>query len=65
MRLAEADLDKMIYFISDLHLGHPQVIGMQNRPFQNIEEMNQVLIRNYNNIVHKNDMHFALMIIES
>ncbi len=43
----------MIYFTSDLHLGHRGIIGMQNRPFENVQEMNQVLIRNYNVVVHK------------
>ena len=40
--------DNMIYFTSDLHLGHRGIIRMQNRPFENVQEMNQVLIRNYN-----------------
>ena len=33
----------MIYFTSDLHLGHEAVIRMQNRPFVNADEMNRVL----------------------
>ena len=43
----------MIYFTSDLHLGHCEIIEIQNRPFENIQEMNQVLIQNYNVVVHK------------
>lgn len=50
----------MIYFTSDLHLGHRGIISMQNRPFENIQEMNQVLIRNYNAVVHKNDTVYIL-----
>lgn len=50
----------MIYFTSDLHLGHRGIISMQNRPFENLQEMNQVLIRNYNAVVHKNDMVYIL-----
>ena len=45
----------MIYFTSNMHLGHEAVIHMCNRPFKNAEEMNQVLIHNFNSIVHKND----------
>ena len=50
----------MIYFTSDLHLGHRGIIEMQNRPFENVEEMNRVLIDNYNELVHKNDTVYFL-----
>ena len=29
----------MNYYISDLHLGHANVIRFDNRPFENIDEM--------------------------
>lgn len=45
----------MIYFTSDLHLGHANVIEFQNRPFSNVEEMNQALIQNINNTVSVDD----------
>lgn len=50
----------MIYFTSNLHLGHRGIISMQNRPFENIQEMNQILIQNYNAVVHKNDTVYIL-----
>ena len=50
----------MIYFTSDLHLGHRGIIEMQNRPFENVEEMNRVLVGNYNEVVHKNDTVYFL-----
>lgn len=50
----------MIYFTSDLHLGHEAVIRMQNRPFTNADEMNRVLIENYNSVVHKDDTMYLL-----
>lgn len=50
----------MIYFTSDLHLGHNAVIRMQNRPFADVEEMNRILIQNYNAVVHKGDTAYIL-----
>ncbi len=50
----------MIYFTSDLHLGHNAVINMQNRPFADADEMDRVLIANYNSVVHKNDTVYLL-----
>lgn len=50
----------MIYFTSDMHLGHVAIIHMCNRPFKNVEEMNKVLIRNFNSMVHKNDTVYLL-----
>lgn len=37
----------MIYFTSDLHLGHRGIIEMQNCPFENLEKMHskKILIK--------------------
>ena len=45
----------MIYYISDLHLQHFNIINMCNRPFQSVEEMNKALIDNWNKVVKDND----------
>lgn len=50
----------MIYFTSDLHLGHENVIKFENRPFSNADEMNRVLIANYNSVVQPNDTVYIL-----
>lgn len=50
----------MIYYISDLHLGHENVIRMCNRPFASIEEMDEALISNWNRVVHANDVVYIL-----
>ena len=47
-------------YIADLHLGHTNVIKIDNRPFANVEEMNQKLIENWNNKVHSDDQVFIL-----
>lgn len=49
-----------IYFTSDLHLGHENIIRLTNRPFVCVEDMNNKLIHNYNSIVHKNDLVYIL-----
>lgn len=44
-----------IWFTSDTHFGHANIIRFCNRPFDNIEEMNEALIRNWNECVQPND----------
>ncbi len=48
----------MNYYISDLHFGHKNVLKFDNRPFETIEEMEEVLIHNWNNAVGKQDNVF-------
>ena len=43
------------YYTSDLHLGHANIIKLCNRPFSNIEEMDEALISNWNARVHRDD----------
>lgn len=50
----------MIYYTSDLHLGHENCISMCNRPFSSIEEMDEKLIEAWNKRVHKDDVVFIL-----
>ena len=49
-----------IWFTSDLHLGHRNVIRFCNRPFADEKEMGKSLIENWNNIVGDNDIVFVL-----
>lgn len=50
----------MVYFTSDLHLGHRGIIEMQQRPFSNVEEMNRCLLEHYNSVVQTNDTVYLL-----
>lgn len=50
----------MVYFTSDLHLGHGAIIKMQQRDFESVEEMNRVLIRQFNAVVGKRDVVYFL-----
>lgn len=45
----------MYWITSDLHLGHKAILKMLNRPFENVEEMNETLIKNFNSRVCKHD----------
>ena len=45
-----------VFFTSDTHFGHTSILRHCNRPFGDIEEMNQTLIENWNRVVGKNDL---------
>ena len=48
-------MNSKIWFTSDLHLGHAMVIKYSKRPFENVHEMNETLIRNWNSVVRQED----------
>ena len=49
-----------IWFTSDLHFGHRNIIKYCNRPWNTVEEMDEALIHNWNSVVGKNDIVFDL-----
>ena len=51
---------QQIYFWSDPHVGHRNIIEYCNRPFNSVEEMNEGLIANYNARVRPNDIVYVL-----
>lgn len=50
----------MIYFTSDTHFYHRNIINLNNRPFKDCDHMNRVLIRNWNSYVTDRDEIYIL-----
>jgi calcineurin-like phosphoesterase family protein len=49
---------KGIFFWSDLHIGHENVLAFDNRPFRDLDHMHEVLIGNYNSTVKDGVCYF-------
>ena len=49
-----------LFFTSDTHFGHRNIIKYCERPFSCIEEMDDALIANWNRVVGKDDIIFHL-----
>ena len=50
----------MIYYIADMHFGHENVIRFDDRPFADTEQMDEVLIQNWNERVTADDTVYVL-----
>jgi calcineurin-like phosphoesterase family protein len=50
------------FFTSDHHFGHKNILNYEKeaRPFSSVEEMNEVMIERWNNVVHRNDIVYHL-----
>ena len=51
----------MIYYIADMHFGHTNVIRFDDRPFADTEQMDEVLIQNWNERVTADDTVYVLL----
>ena len=49
-----------IFFTSDTHFGHANILEFCHRPFENVEEMNHKLIENWNKKVPEDGLVFHL-----
>ena len=49
-----------VFFYSDPHFGHANIIHYCKRPFKSCEEMDEVLIKNYNYIIQDDDIVYFL-----
>lgn len=48
------------FYIADWHYGHKNVIAYDNRPFRTVEDMNETLIKRWNDAVSKDDTVYVL-----
>lgn len=48
------------FFTSDLHLGHENIIKYCDRPYKDVNEMNEAIIDNFNRIVSPGDNVYIL-----
>jgi len=58
-RIIEENSDN-VFLISDLHLDHANIIKYCHRPFQNAEEMNKTIVRNWNSTIGQKDIVYFL-----
>ena len=59
IHIKNIDKDK-IFFTSDTHFFHNNIIKYTNRPFKNVNEMNEELIKRWNSVVPKDGIVFHL-----
>jgi len=48
------------WFTSDLHFFHNNVIAYCNRPYTSVEQMNEMLVKNWNDLVQPQDTVYCL-----
>jgi calcineurin-like phosphoesterase family protein len=61
MKLETLQLDKdKVFFTSDTHFYHTNIIKYCDRPFKDSDEMNKVLVENWNRVVPKDGIVFHL-----
>lgn len=58
-KFSDEELSK-IFFTSDNHFNHVNIIKLCNRPFTDVEEMNKKLIENWNKVVSNDNTVFHL-----
>lgn len=49
-----------IFYISDLHFGHKNILKYDNRPFSSVADMDNTLIKNWNKAVNNDDIVYIL-----
>ncbi len=49
-----------IWFSSDIHFMHANIIKYCKRPFESADKMDEVIIENWNKLISKNDLIFFL-----
>lgn len=49
-----------IWFSSDQHFGHSNIIDFCDRPFDSVEHMDEILIKNWNSVVAADDLVYIV-----
>lgn len=52
--------DEKVFFTSDTHIGHENILKFCDRPFNSVEEMDDAIINNWNKVVGPDDYVFHL-----
>lgn len=52
--------DEKIWFTSDCHFGHRNILNFCERPFENTKEMEKAIIENWNSVVKPEEKVFCL-----
>lgn len=53
-------IKKKIYFTSDWHIGHESILKFDKRPFSNLDEMHDKLVKTFNHYVPKHGVTYFL-----
>ena len=53
-------MTREIFVASDHHFGHENIIGYCNRPFPNVDEMNEAMVERHNSVVRDEDIVYFL-----
>jgi len=51
-----SDDERDVWVWSDLHFNHKNIIGFSERPYDNVEQMNEHLVANHNDYVKEDDI---------
>ena len=49
-----------ILYAADTHFGHANIIRLCNRPFSDVTEMDETMIRNWNKVVNQDDIVYIV-----
>lgn len=49
-----------VFYTADTHFGHERIIELCNRPFDSVEEMDQQMVKRWNEVVREDDIVYHL-----